>query len=101
MRYFSGFLGAVALSVVSLIGCGDESGTAGSGGAGGTGGVSTMARIAVIRGWNPQQSFTELLEGVEICETDTDHCVLTNAEGRATLQVPIDQEFSFTLEKEG
>jgi hypothetical protein len=101
MRYFCGFLGGVALSMVSLIGCSDESGTAGSGGTGGTGGVDTVARIIVIRGWSPRTGFMEVLEGVEICETDTDHCVLTDAAGRATVRVPVDQEFSFTLEKEG
>jgi hypothetical protein len=101
MRYFFRFVCACALGVVALIGCNDESSTAGSGGTGGTGGVDTVARIAVIRGWGSQTGFTELLEGVEICETDTDHCVLTDAAGRATVQVPIDQEFSFTLEKEG
>jgi hypothetical protein len=41
------------------------------------------------------------LEGVEICETDTNNCVLTDAEGAATLQVPADQETSFTVAKEG
>jgi hypothetical protein len=41
------------------------------------------------------------LEGVEICETDTDNCALTNAEGAATVQVPTDQETSITMSKEG
>jgi hypothetical protein len=41
------------------------------------------------------------LEGVEICETETDNCVLTDAEGAATLQVPTGEETSITMSKEG
>ena len=39
-------------------------------------------------------------EGVEICEADTDNCVTTGF-GRADLEVPSNQEVTFTLEKEG
>ena len=39
-------------------------------------------------------------EGVEICEADTDNCVTTGF-GRADLDVPSNQEVTFTLEKEG
>lgn len=101
MHYLLGFPVLIALSAVSLVGCNDESATGGSGGTGGTGGVSTSTRIVVIRGYNPQKGFTGELEGAKICETDTDHCVLTNDNGRATVRVPIDREFSFTVEKEG
>jgi hypothetical protein len=101
VRYLFGFVCVCALGVVPLVGCSDESGTAGSGGTGGTGGVDTVARIIVIRGYSPYTGFSGVLEGAEICETDTDHCVLTDAAGRATVQVPIGREFSFTVEKEG
>jgi hypothetical protein len=42
-----------------------------------------------------------LLEGVQVCEAGTDNCVMTEANGEATLMVPVDQEISYTLTKEG
>ena len=39
------------------------------------------------------------LEGVELCQTDTGNCVLTDADGQATLQLPFDVETSFTRTK--
>lgn len=41
------------------------------------------------------------LAGVEICETDTTNCVVTDANGEATLWLPSHQAVSFTVEKEG
>jgi len=101
MHYLLGFLVLIALSAVSLVGCNDESATGGSGGTGGTGGVSTSTRIVVVYGWSPVHGFLDVLEGVKVCATDTDDCVRTNDEGRATVQIPIDQEFSFTWDKDG
>jgi len=41
------------------------------------------------------------LEGVQICETDATNCVVTDANGAATLQLPVGgPEFSYTVEKE-
>jgi hypothetical protein len=94
-RYLGGFICVCALGVVPLVGCGDESGT------GGTGGVSTVPKIVVIYEYSPWLGLVGKLEGVKICATDTDDCVWTNDAGRATVQIPIDQEFSFTFEKEG
>jgi len=53
--------------------------------------------------WLPQQSVFEgpALEGVEVCETDTTHCVVTNANGGATLWLLVGKEISYTLKKEG
>jgi hypothetical protein len=101
MRYLFLLLIAVALSMVSLVYCGDESGVGGSGGGGGTGGVSTTPRIVVIKEWSPLIGLVGVLQGVKICGTDTGDCVLTDAAGRATVQIPIGREFSFTLDKEG
>jgi hypothetical protein len=96
-----------------LIGCSDENGdggtggtagaggTAGDGGTGGTGGVATTTISGVITGFDPEMGPLGALEGVEICETDTENCVLTDASGAATLEVPTDQETSVTLVKEG
>ena len=82
-------------------GVGGIGGIGGDGGTGGAGGVDTVSVSAVITGFDAVQGPTGPLEGVEICETDTDSCVLTDAEGSATLQVPRDEEFIITFEKEG
>ncbi len=37
------------------------------------------------------------MEGVEVCETDTDNCVLTDFQGLASLYLPVEEEISFTL----
>ena len=41
------------------------------------------------------------LEGVELCETDTTNCATTDPNGVAQIELPANQEISFTLEKEG
>lgn len=37
----------------------------------------------------------------EVCETDTENCVLTDADGMATLALPSGSEASYTITKEG
>ena len=116
MRYLFGFMCVCALGMMPLVGCSETSGdggnggtagdggsggTAGDGGSGGTGGVDTVSVSVLTTGFNPFEGSAAPLEGVEICETDTDNCVLTDAEGSATLQVPRDENFSMTFEKEG
>jgi hypothetical protein len=102
-----------ALVALPVGGCSDESGGAagnggsggdgGTGGVGGTGGIScidgepTVTLLATIRDRDLDQD----LEGVRVCETDTDNCQVTNAEGRAFIELPCEQEVSYTLEKEG
>lgn len=41
------------------------------------------------------------MEGVEICETDTQNCALTDFQGFARLYLPVDEEVSFTLVRDG
>lgn len=41
------------------------------------------------------------MPGAEVCQTDTDNCVMTDAEGMATIQLPSDSEVSYTITKEG
>lgn len=41
------------------------------------------------------------LPDAEVCETDTDNCVMTDAEGMATIELPSDSEVSYTITKEG
>lgn len=86
IRVFAGFL---ALSLAALIGCGSD-----------TGAESTSLTIT-MSGWDPNLGFVGPLEGVEVCEIETDNCVVTSAAGVATFEVAVAQEVSFTLEKEG
>jgi hypothetical protein len=37
----------------------------------------------------------------EVCETDTENCVITDEEGRASIELPSDTEVSYTITKEG
>jgi len=107
MRYLFGLLCVCALGFLPLVGCSDDNGgggsggSAGTGGTGGSGGAETTSISGVFTGWDPLQGPLGPLEGVEICETDTDNCVLTDAEGAATLQMPTDEETSVTVTKEG
>jgi hypothetical protein len=41
------------------------------------------------------------LEAARICELDTDNCVLTDDTGNATIELPLEEETAFTIEKEG
>lgn len=42
-----------------------------------------------------------VLEGVQVCGADRTKCVTTDGNGEATLELPLDQEVTWTLEKEG
>jgi hypothetical protein len=41
------------------------------------------------------------LEGVELCEIDTTNCVVSDADGFASLELPADGETAYTAEREG
>ncbi len=41
------------------------------------------------------------LPGAEVCETDTDNCLMTDEEGRVIIDLPSDTEVSYTITKEG
>ncbi len=41
------------------------------------------------------------LPGAEVCETDTDNCLITDEEGRVIIDLPSDTEVSYTITKEG
>ena len=104
MRYVFGFLCAIALGVVPLVGCNDTAGDGGSGGSagtGGAGGANTATVTILASGFEVPQGSTGPLEGVQICETGTTNCVMTDADGIGELELPVDQESSFTLDKEG
>ena len=112
MRYLFGFLCVCALGVVSLVGCSDEAtgdggnggsgGIAGNGGNGGGGGIEFLSYVLTLTELKPNGT-TPLLEGVQVCEADADpmNCAMSDEFGAATLDVPADQEITFTIEKEG
>jgi len=81
-----------------LVGCGGQSEMEGTGGVGGGG---TEKRLFVVQEYSPDYGYVRRIENVKICAMDTDDCVLTNHEGRAVVEIPIDREFGFTWEKEG
>ena len=41
------------------------------------------------------------LAGVKICESDTVNCVTSNVDGKAVLELPVNQEVAVTMEKDG
>jgi hypothetical protein len=106
----------LGLLVFSIVGCSDlgsdgddgtgMGGMAGTGGTGATGGDPDLPPVTLFVTTLESPSFEDLwpgppLEGVEVCETDTDNCAVSDANGKATIDVPAYQEISFTLEKEG
>jgi hypothetical protein len=61
----------------------------------------SVPRILVVQDYWADIGFLRPLEGVKICAIDTEDCVWTDDEGRAVVQVPVDREYAFALEKEG
>ena len=59
--------------------------------------VAVLVRLAEGRGEGP----VAVLEGVEVCETDTTNCVVTDSNGEARLLLPPEEEVSYTVTKEG
>ncbi|MDH3654564.1 MAG: hypothetical protein OEN21_09870 [Myxococcales bacterium] len=108
MRYLFGIICVCSLGVLPILGCsettgdGGAGGDAGAGGSAGSGGAGGDSLTYVIRftGLEPDGSVVGV-EGVELCEADTDNCALSNVLGTATLVLPADQEILLTAEKEG
>jgi hypothetical protein len=106
MRYFVGLVLALVLGVV---GCSETAGTGGSagdggaggiggdGGAAGSGGTATLSILALER----TEGGLRPVEGLQLCETDTANCAMTDADGAAAIELPVDREISYTMEKEG
>ncbi len=100
---------AFAVCALPLLGCSEEAGIVGEAGSGGngTGGMNGTGGSDATRGVGIR--FTEVdsagtsnnVEGVELCQADTDNCALSDAVGVALIDVPVDQEIAFTAEKEG
>jgi hypothetical protein len=78
-----------ALWVFPIVGCTEVTGP------------TTAPFTLIVRSFDPQGT-PILLQGAELCETDnTSNCETTDAVGRAVIQLPFDQEVSFTVTKEG
>jgi len=62
----------------------------------------TAPLTVTVKSFDPESSNQELLEGVEVCELDdTTNCRVTNANGEATLVLPLGQDTGYTMDKEG
>ncbi|MDH3726048.1 MAG: hypothetical protein OER77_00825 [Myxococcales bacterium] len=88
-----------ALGVVPVVGCGDATGGGGGGGSAGSGGSNTASLSLFIRHWDPDTGVGGVLDGVQVCETETTNCEVTDANGQTTLDLLADQETGFTLDR--
>lgn len=89
MRSGARFLWVFALWVLHVVGC-NEVTTA-----------STAPLTLTVTAVPVSGEDRERLKGVQLCEAGTTNCAMTDDKGNATLQLPIGQESSYTLEKEG
>jgi hypothetical protein len=111
MRFVFRFWFAFALNLALMAGCGDNNGGGGSGGTAGTGGSAgsggsggsggTVTFSFEITGFSGQVGYLGPLEGVEVCQLDTNNCVITGADGKGTVDLPIGEEVAYTTVKEG
>jgi len=83
-------------------GSGGDGGSAGMGGGGAGGSGGTAVRLYQFEFTEVMEDgSTPVLEGVEVCEVDSGNCATSDELGRADLEVPADQELTFTMNKEG
>ena len=103
MRYLFGFMCACALGVVPLVGCSETAGTGGTGGDGGAGGGVETVELTLTLVVGATGTDRPPLEGAAFCETDTENCEMTDANGQATIEidVPADGQISYTYTKDG
>jgi hypothetical protein len=76
-------------------GTGGTGGTAGAAGTGGDGGMVRTYRFYIT------DSSGVALEGVRVCQADTDHCATTDDLGQVSLDLPANRAVMITKEKEG
>ena len=115
MYAFSRWTCVVGVLALPVLGCSDTSGgasggsggsggtagiggTGGDGGSGGRGGTVTMltTTLEVL-----SNGTTMPLEGVHVCQLDTDNCAISDEAGRVALEYPANIETGYTAEKEG
>lgn len=51
--------------------------------------------------WEPPPHDQVPVEGVRVCQLDTNNCEMTDANGKAVLMLPFDEETGYTRDKEG
>jgi len=71
---------------------------------GGCNPVTTPTTVPVnfaVIGWEPPPDPRWPLEGVRLCQMDTENCILTDADGVATLMLPLGMPTGVTADKEG
>lgn len=61
----------------------------------------TTAPITITIGTGPPRNSRVPLEGVGVCEMDTTNCAVTDVQGVTTLELPLNQETVYTLDKQG
>lgn len=66
----------------------------------GSGENTSPATIRVTE-YLSQSNLNTPMPDATICQTDTENCVMTDAEGMATIELPSDSEVSYTITKEG
>lgn len=105
MRYAIGFIFVLTLGVMPLVGCSETMGTEGSGGSGGDGGSAGSGGGTVTLSVFPFEILSEgeiqPLGGVQLCATDRTNCTITDDAGSAALDLPVDREISYAMEKQG
>ena len=83
------WVGVCVLGAVALGGCQEV--------------VHTTTLSLMLSTWVPEPGMFEGpgLEGAQLCQTDTTNCALSDGNGQVTIELPFDQEVSYTLEKDG
>lgn len=71
-----------------------------NGGCGGSGESTEPVNVRVTE-YVSLADLERPMPGAEVCETDTDNCVMTDEEGLASIALPSDVEVSYTITKEG
>jgi len=80
-----------ALVLLPIVGCAEVT----------TPEVETAPLTLTLKSFDPDPSNEVLLEGVEVCDLDMTNCVVTSANGEATLMLPVGQGTGYTVDKEG
>jgi len=92
MRLVSWLVWVLALVVLAIGGCNDVYTPEPS--------VTMTVRVAETHREGEELDHTKL-EGAEICPTHTNECVLSDSSGNAILELPVDEEISYTVTKDG
>ena len=112
---FSHSIFTIGLLALLVSGCGEAAGGVGGsggidgaggvGGVGGTGGTETVTLLLNVVTASPDGPAPPApgppLEGARVCEMGTENCTTSDARGKVILDLPMNQEVAYTIEKEG